>query len=298
MQTDQDTRLREGFSGQRLIVIPRTVISGFLSTDPVTRHLYITDIGYYPKARYHYAERPEGIDQHIVIYCTEGSGWLEMNGRHTRLSASQFIVIPAGTPHRYAADAERPWTIYWLHFKGEASSFTANLILRNSEDHKPHLSFSDDRIKLFDEICLNLEKGYSEDALRYVNMLFSHFLSSIIYDDKFGRIEKLEDELLTKAVGYMQQKINASIKLDEIASFVNLSASHFSAVFKAKTGHSPIEYFSHLKVQKACQYLSFTNMPVKEIALTLGIGDQYYFSRMFTKMMEISPTSYRDKNRA
>lgn len=296
MQSDKDIRLPEGFRGQSLVVLPRTIVTGFLNTDPVTSHLFITDIGYYPKARYHYVERPEGIDQHIIIYCTDGGGWLEVNRKRITLSASEFIIVPAETPHRYAADVSKPWTIYWLHFKGDASSFIVDLILKGSEDYKPQLSFNEDRIKLFDEICHNLEKGYSEDTLRYVNMVFSHFLSSLIYENKFGRIEKPENDLLAKTVGYMQDKINSAIKLDELAAFVNLSASHFSAVFKAKTGHSPIEYFNQLKVQKACQYLSFTNMPVKEIALKLGIADQYYFSRMFTKLMGVSPTGYRDKN--
>lgn len=296
MQSDKDIRLPEGFRGQSLVVLPRTIVTGFLNTDPVTSHLFITDIGYYPKARYHYVERPEGIDQHIIIYCTDGGGWLEVNRKRITLSASEFIIVPAETPHRYAADVSKPWTIYWLHFKGDASSFIVDLILKGSEDYKPQLSFNEDRIKLFDEICHNLEKGYSEDTLRYVNMVFSHFLSSLIYENKFGRIEKPENDFLAKTVGYMQDKINSAIKLDELAAFVNLSASHFSAVFKAKTGHSPIEYFNQLKVQKACQYLSFTNMPVKEIALKLGIADQYYFSRMFTKLMGVSPTGYRDKN--
>lgn len=298
MQMNYDTRLEEGFSGQRLMVLPRTIISGFLSTDPVTRHVYITDIGYYPKARHHYAERPEGIDQHIIIYCTDGSGWLELDGKVITLSASQFIAIPAWTAHRYAADKLKPWTIYWLHFKGDASDFVVDLILKNSEDYKPHLSFDDHRVKLFDEIYRHLEKGYSEDTLRYVNMIFSHFLSSLIYENKFSRAEQSEDDLLAKIIRYMQSKINSTLKLNELASCVNLSQSHFSAIFKAKTGHSPIEYFNQLKIQKACQYLSFTNMPVKEIALNLGIADQYYFSRMFTRMMEVSPTLYRDKNRA
>ena len=80
-----------------------------------------------------------------------------------------------------------------------------------------------------------------------------------------------------------------------MAKWVNLSGSHFSFIFKKKTGFSPIEYFNHLKVQKACQYLLFTDLRVKEIADKLGIEDPYYFSRMFTKLMGMSPGTYRTK---
>jgi AraC-like DNA-binding protein len=293
----KNVRLREGFAGQKLIVLPKKIITGFLNKDPVTRQIYITDIGYYPKAKHHFVERPAGISQHIIIYCTEGSGWLEINKKRVELLPSQFITIPANTPHRYGANADKPWTIYWMHFKGEIAAFIVELILKNSENNKPQLSFNEDRIKLFEDICFNLEKGYSEDSLRYVNMIFSHFLSSIIYENKFNHIDKTEDDFVSKTVVYMQEKINVPLRLEDLAGFVNLSASHFSALFKSKTGHSPIEYFNQLKVQKACQYLSFTNMAVKEIAFTLGIEDQYYFSRMFTKLMETSPKDYRKKNR-
>jgi AraC family transcriptional regulator, arabinose operon regulatory protein len=294
---DKLIRKRDGFEGQKLIVIPKKIISDFLTKDPVTRQIYITDIGYYPKALFHYAERLNGISQHIIIYCLEGYGWIEINKKRITLSPSQFVAIPAHTPHRYGADEKNPWTIYWIHFKGETAGFIANLIMKNSDNYKPQLTFSEDRIKLFDEIYLDLENGYSDDTLRYVNMIFYHFLSSLIYEEKFNRTEtQSPSDVTSKTIEIMQNKINKIISLNELASFVNLSVTHFSTTFRKHTGYSPIEYFNHLKIQKACQYLSFTQMPVKEIAYTIGITDQYYFSRMFNRLMGMSPSEYRKRN--
>src|SRR5689334_17031478 len=115
-------RKRQGFDGQRLIVLPKKITADFLVRDPVTRQIYITDIGYYPKAEFHYVERPAGSSQHIIIYNVEGSGWVEIDKKRTTLSASQFVVIPAGAPHKYAANEDDPWTIYWLHFKGDLAT--------------------------------------------------------------------------------------------------------------------------------------------------------------------------------
>ncbi|HVS95503.1 MAG TPA: helix-turn-helix transcriptional regulator, partial [Puia sp.] len=55
----------------------------------------------------------------------------------------------------------------------------------------------------------------------------------------------------------------------------------------------PIEYFNHLKIQKACQYLLHTELRIKEIACKLGFEDPFYFSRMFHKLMGMSPNQYR-----
>jgi AraC-like DNA-binding protein len=128
-------------------------------------------------------------------------------------------------------------------------------------------------------------------------MIFYHFLSSLIYEEKFNQAETQEkSDMASKTIDLMHTKINSIVTLNELAAYVNLSVTHFSTIFRKHTGYSPIEYFNHLKIQKACQYLSFTPMPVKEIAHTIGIDDQYYFSRMFNRLMGMSPTEYRKRN--
>ncbi|ASZ11113.1 AraC family transcriptional regulator [Chitinophaga pendula] len=291
-------RKREGFEGQQLIVLPRKVINDFLVRDALTRQLYITDIGYYPKAWGHYVERPAGIGQHILIYCVEGRGWIHVDKKKTEITPSQCIVLPANTPHRYSAEENGPWTIYWIHFKGDLSAHIVSLLLEQARNYKLQLTYNDKRISLFDEIYTNLEKGYSLDNLRYVNMSFYHFLSSLRYEDKFNyaATRHTEKDIIADTIDFMQQHMHTVVTLQEFARAADLSVSHFSSVFHKRTGYSPIEYFNHLKIQKACQYLLFSANTIKDIAASLGIEDQYYFSRMFSKLMGVSPNEYRKRN--
>jgi AraC-like DNA-binding protein len=85
--------------------------------------------------------------------------------------------------------------------------------------------------------------------------------------------------------------------LKEISGHLGLSASHFSNIFRNKTGYAPIEYFSRLKIQRACQYLDLTDLRVKEISSLLGYDDPYYFSRVFNKIMGDSPRNYKKKKK-
>src|SRR5438105_5679913 len=208
----KQSRKRDGFAGQKLIVLPKKIDSGFLMKDAITRQIYITDIGYYPKAHNHYIERPHGVNQHIIIYCVEGQGWVTINKRKMDISPSHFIVLPAHTPHKYGAMETDPWTIYWVHFKGEIATSVVNLITNNSQNYFPHLSYNENRIQLFEEICFHFEKGYSVDNLRYVNMIFYHFLSSLLYEEKFNQAGKARmKDTITLTIEMMQQKINTNL---------------------------------------------------------------------------------------
>ena len=73
--------------------------------------------------------------------------------------------------------------------------------------------------------------------------------------------------------------------------------SHFSTLFQKETGVAPISYFLRLKIQKACQYIELTNLKLHEIATLLGFEEPAYFSRLFAKIMGMSPSEYRKKEK-
>jgi AraC family transcriptional regulator of arabinose operon len=129
-------------------------------------------------------------------------------------------------------------------------------------------------------------------------MIFYHFLSSLLYEEKYNQADKSDaKDPIGLTIEMMQKKINSNLTLNNLASFANLSVSHFSSLFKSNTGFSPVEYFNHLKIQHPCQELVFTQKLIKEIADELGFDDQYYFSRIFTRYMGTSPSAYRKKNK-
>ena len=112
---------KDGFLGEQALVLPPAIVQR-MKTEPATSVLYITDIGYYPKAYNHFRERDVPIDQYVFIYCTEGRGWFSLDGQKHPVAPNQYFILPAGLPHAYGADEKEPWTIYWIHFGGPLAS--------------------------------------------------------------------------------------------------------------------------------------------------------------------------------
>lgn len=289
---------KDGFQGQRAIIIPSPILASLCDTNPVVQQLYITDIGYYPNAKHHHRARPLGSKQHILIYCVSGKGWISVGGQSSNMSTGDVCLLPAHVAHEYKADESNPWTIYWVHFQGGNSENFANLMLQKMGGPVSSVSFQQNRLDLFEEIYTNLEKGYSMDNICYANIGLQYFLASCCFDANYNHHARTEakDNIHT-CISYMQQHIDKPLSLSEIAAEVNLSPSHIATVFRKKTGFSLIEYFNQLKIQKACQYLLFTDLRVNEIASKLGIDDPYYFSRLFTKVTGASPAKYRARRR-
>jgi AraC-like DNA-binding protein len=289
-------RKKEGFQGQKAIVIPRKILSNHELKDKLLATLYITDTGYYPKAKFHYRERPRGADQHILIYCVEGKGWVDIQKKKYEISAGNFFIVPAQIAHTYGASETDPWTIYWVHFTGGMSHEIISLFQKQLGGHKGFVHYTDERTRLFNKIYTQLEMGYSSANLQFANMSFWYFLTTFLFEEKHQDTEaRTKDNLINQSIDFMTKNADQLITVEEISRSVNLSVSHFTALFKKKTGYSPIEYYNHLKIQKACQYLLFTDLRVKEISYKLGINDPYYFSRLFSKVMGMSPNVYRDK---
>ncbi|MFG6686913.1 AraC family transcriptional regulator [Mariniflexile sp. HNIBRBA6329] len=279
---------------KKAIVLPKGIIKE-LKENNLTKSLLVTDIGYYPKSKGHSIYRKNGSLENILIYCTEGKGWIEINNKRQAILENEYIIISPKTPHRYGSDYHDPWSIYWIHFIGEKAHLFVNYPnekLRIDLDKNARFS---DRILLFEEIFNNLGMGYSMDNLEYANICLWHMLGSFRYLSQFRKIKELQThDRIEKSIRYMKNHISEKLSLEMMSNHVGLSVSQFCVLFKKKTSRTPLDYLTYIRIEQASKLLDFSGLKINEIAIEVGYPDPFYFSRIFSKIMGKSPKHYRN----
>lgn len=94
-------------------------------------------------------------------------------------------------------------------------------------------------------------------------------------------------------IEFIKTNYPKSISVCEMADVIKMSESNLYAVFKKSTGSSPIKYLNEYRLSVACELLRHTDSSIKSIAETVGIPDQFYFSKLFKAKYLISPQQYR-----
>ncbi|WP_299434905.1 AraC family transcriptional regulator [uncultured Maribacter sp.] len=292
-----DTYIKEGFLGQRMNALPKSVVN-IAKTNQITKNFYISDLGYYPMANNHHRLRKKGAKQFIFIYCTKGKGEIILNGSRTLISPNQFFIIPKDVKHEYSADESNPWSIYWIHFNGVmALELYKRYASTNTKNYR-NIPFSIKKIELFDKIFNLLNMNYLENQIEYANLLSLNFINSFIYNDiESGKTSPNHDTLIHLIKNFLINNLDNNYTLDEIASKFNYSKSYLHTKFKNKTGYPVMVFFKLKKIQKACEYLNYTDLSIKEISFMIGYEDPLYFSRIFKNYMGMSPRIYKQNLR-
>lgn len=91
----------------------------------------------------------------------------------------------------------------------------------------------------------------------------------------------------------LRARFAEDISLDELAAEVRLSPFHFARMFKQSVGVPPRVYLTQLRMERACELLEMTDLPVTEIAHEVGYSSNQVLARVFVKHRHMSPSDYR-----
>jgi D-xylose transport system substrate-binding protein len=111
-----------------------------------------------------------------------------------------------------------------------------------------------------------------------------------------NRKKNQSESMVAKALNYLNNNFTKDISLDEVSREVNINPYYFSKRFKEETGVNFIDYLTGIRINKAKELLENPNLSIKEICTMSGYSDPNYFSRIFKKIENVTPSEYREKS--
>ena len=227
------------------------------------------------------------------ILCLRGKGWVRVAGRVHEVAAGQLVWANCHHAHAYGAVPGDPWEVYWLRAEGRSLDRLAQMLqVRNQPvldgidctKSKPH----------FERLFAAMQSTKPGDAAT-CDAAVSEIIA-IAFEARPSLLDAAAPELppaVVKSLEQMRLYYHKPTRVAELATMAGMSESHFSRMFKAAMGTSPIDWLRRERINQAKRRLVESDDAIKEVAQQVGYSDQFFFSKDFKKMTSLTPTQFR-----
>ncbi len=134
-----------------------------------------------------------------------------------------------------------------------------------------------------------LKPSRSSDILKAI-----HGLADLVEGEKkTENKDEISNTFVKQAVEYIRENYHENIDLQDAADAVGITAGYLSTLFTQNLSIGFVEYLNRLRVDHACAYLKQGYFKTYEIAYKVGFRDDKYFTKVFKKVMGMSPSDYK-----
>lgn len=132
----------------------------------------------------------------------------------------------------------------------------------------------------------------------YKPLSCSNYLTALIlsiYEDKLKQStpNTVMSPYIRKAIGYIHMHYKEEISIDSICEELDINKCYFCSLFKKYTGNTFSYFLNNFRVEKSKELLTNTNLSLLEVAFCVGFNNQTYYSIIFKKFTNQTPSQYR-----
>ncbi len=243
---------------------------------------------------------------------TKGEAYVYHHNQKINLLPGKMYLIPSYTYSSYKCDVMHEqyyinffeelgngMSIYnFVNFKYEVEATTLDeLFFKRLLEINPNRSLTNNDPEYYDNYPMLFKFENKNAELSNNNYLETHGTLKILlskFFDETTRVSKDKSQRRINGVlNYISENLHNTLTVKNLANFCNLSVDHFSRKFKTTFGVRPIKYIQFKRVERAVLLLRTTTYSLDEISNTLGFENTNYFTRVFKKHMNITPTAFR-----
>lgn len=237
-----------------------------------------------------FEDGPSFRKMYILHHILEGSGEYTVGGTTHKVRKGDIFAIRPTDLVYYKTDESDPWLFSWILFYGTR----AEALYEQIGVTETRLVFHDNASLFSDSILRCLTQAATEkkplSAFRLTACLMD-CLASVSGGDRPAPYQQSEQYVKT-ACAFIEYHYGSGISVSDVAEHLGLERSYFYRVFHKETGQSPEQYLAALRMNKAKRLIR-TGLPFKQVATAVGLKDVYYFTKLFKKQFDVTPSTYR-----
>ncbi|WP_431027183.1 helix-turn-helix domain-containing protein [Lysinibacillus sp. LZ02] len=172
-------------------------------------------------------------------------------------------------------------------------------IVQAQEEFKQllHKQFSitvDDMTAIIASVQQLLSKnGHPDYFSRFeLQVIFMNLIQTILNGARNNQYDGML-HVITKVLEYFHTHYAEEILISEIADMFEVDRRRIAHLFEKVIGLTPIQYLTKYRISKAKELLALSELSISEVSEAMGYQDSFYFSRVFKKLMHLSPSEYR-----
>lgn len=244
---------------------------------------------------YFHLDKGRELNEYQLLYITEGEGVFHSHSvKEAPLHEGDLFLLFPGEWHSYHPVKEVGWKSYWIGFKGKNMDDRVKAGFLGPQKPIYHIGFSADIVAIYEQALksANEEKAFSQQLMAGI---VNHLIGLMYSLERNIELNKNQGhvDLVNRARLRIREELEGSLTIQQIAEELGTSYSNFRKLFKEYTGLSPATYQQDLKLQRAKELLTTTDMSIKEIAYQLNFDSPDYFSAKFKVKTGRKPSEYR-----
>ena len=238
------------------------------------------------------------LNEYQLLYNPEGEGiFHSASVKEARLREGDMFLLFPGEWHSYHPLTNHGWKSYWIGFKGPNMDERVKAGFLSPQKPIYHIGFSDGIVQLYKQAYQAAleEAAYSQQLMAgIVNHLIGMMYSLERNNELISR-SQAHVNMINKARLRIRESLESPLTIQQVAEELGVSYSNFRKLFKEHTGFSPAVYQQDLRLQRAKELLSTTDMSIKEIAYQLNFESPDYFSAKFKIKTGRRPSELRNQ---
>ncbi len=223
------------------------------------------------------------IPYYDFTYVLEGSMTYVIDGKEATIKATDAIFLPPGTRRARRAGTEPVRYVSFNFHLMEGVSLPFDRVLRGCISDDTRRLF-----KLFAQQHLSPKFHSEQKCINLLNYILFELLDSTALGSKNTHVQKI--------MRHVEEHPEADLSLHTLASLVGLTPEYTATVFKRETGKTVTEYVNERRLLLAKSEICNTKRPLTEIAMNAGFSNYHYFTRLFKKHFDTTPTKMRKRS--